>query len=276
MDELESIVSEWTASLDAWPEIKLVWIEGSLARGMAVPGSDLDLRIAIDDSALERIWTGEREALLQAFGERFTVIDTEWTRFITTGGVVVEMAARPVSCLVDLHLNDWRFVHSKLAKEPSVTDIGRAAPLTWPCPVPVTPALVRELQGHHLYRSALIPAVFHNGENCSASMLIGQARFDLLRVMYHRIGLKFAKRYRHLSVVLPASFLEDLESTSTWPGEYHLGLGPLSRARVRLSLLQMKHLRLLGEQAGGGFDEAWGDRIHTSMVAMLSPFLELE
>ena len=276
MDELERIASEWAASLEAWPEVKLAWIEGSVARGVAVPGADLDLCLAIDDSAMERIWTDEREALLASFGERLTLIDDSWIRFLTASGVVVEIEASPVSRLEDLRLNDWRFIHCKLPEVPTVTDIARSAPLTWPSDVPVTPELVREVHESQLYRSALLPAAFHNNERCSASMLVDVERYELMFVMYHRLGLRQGRRYRHLSIVLPAPFLEDLESTRTRPNEGSLDLGPLARASVRLSLLYQKHIRALGEQAGGGYDEVWADRIHTTMVANLGPFLELE
>jgi len=267
------LIDRWLGTLQAWPQVKLVWVEGSLARGEAKPGSDIDLRVMIEDDAFEQLWHHQREQLLAGFGERLNLISEDWTRFLSIDGIIVEVAGLRLSELGNLRLHDWSFLLCRLPEQPTVIEDPRKGADAWPCPIACNPELVVKLSNACLYRFSQVPAPFYNGETCSVVMFLGYNRVELTRVMYHRIGIRFSKRYKHLSQVFPPSFLQDLAQTHTLAGEDPMDLAANARAFIRMSLLFSKHLAELAEKAGGGFDILWRQRSHDTLVARLDAFL---
>ena len=46
-----TLLDHWLPTLQAIPEIDVIWLEGSLAADRANPGSDIDIRFGIADAA---------------------------------------------------------------------------------------------------------------------------------------------------------------------------------------------------------------------------------
>ncbi|HYN88659.1 MAG TPA: hypothetical protein VER55_09020, partial [Ardenticatenaceae bacterium] len=106
------------------------------------------------------------------------------------------------------------------------------------------------------------PSAFHQAEWLSAGYLLDFLRNQLIQIMYQRIGLRFSKRIKHLSVVLPPNFQADLTSTYPRPGESSLDPKALAAAILRTLQAVRKHLHTLSDTAGGGFNTVWFDRMY--------------
>lgn len=269
-----ALIDRWVGALGRFPEVDAVWLEGSLVDGRATPGSDVDLRLAIVDDAYERLWLADRAALLAGLGEHHLLLDS-FVRALTADGIVVEAWAHRTSALPSLALPHWRFLFCRLpGGELEFRRLPpRSAAETWPDPEPLTVPLVRDLTNMWLLSLATAPATLYRGEVHPARFVLDGRREGLIRLMYRRTGLVFSKRYQHFSQVLPAPFLADLERT-------HLpaGAAPFDRAAIATAFLGLfevagRHLRALGEQAGGGFEPRWYARLYGQVADDLAPFL---
>lgn len=91
--------------------------------------------------------------------------------------------------------------------------------------------------------------------------------------MFQRIGLAFAKRYKHLSEVLPSEFLQDLDYTYLAHSDGAITLATLAEETLRTFEMQGKYLQALNEQAGGGFEPTWYWRLLAQVRERLQLFL---
>ena len=91
--------------------------------------------------------------------------------------------------------------------------------------------------------------------------------------MFRRIGLRYAKWYKHLSEVLPAEFISDLEKTRIRCGESPLEPTAVADATMRTFDILGKHLQALSDKVGGGFESEWYYRLRHQVRQMLQPFL---
>lgn len=91
--------------------------------------------------------------------------------------------------------------------------------------------------------------------------------------MYRRIGLSYLKRAKHLSEILPAAWLEELEQTYPYPCAARLDQGAVVQALIETFRFQDYHLQALSEQAGGGFEPLWFWRLHEQMSQKLKAFI---
>ena len=116
------------------------------------------------------------------------------------------------------------------------------------------------------------PAPVYNGELHSARFQLDDVRTELIKVMYRRLGLSYAKRFKHFSEVLPASFLVDLERTYMRSSVAPLDPAAMAAAYVTLFEVLGSHLQALSDQVGGGFEPAWYWRLHAQIRAKLHMF----
>ncbi len=84
------MLSQWLESLASLPAVEAVWLEGSLAREQANPASDIDLRIALADSAYPKLWETDRGPLLRGLGE-YLLLENTFVRALTTEGIIIEL-----------------------------------------------------------------------------------------------------------------------------------------------------------------------------------------
>lgn len=116
------------------PEIRVFWLQGSLAAGGADPFSDIDAYLGVDDPALETTWTG-RSAILAGLGGALAWSDG------TTPGLKVVHALMQDGVRLDLFFEPVGALAAQ--KRPAVKVLhdpdGLAAGLQtgWEAPAPV-------------------------------------------------------------------------------------------------------------------------------------------
>jgi len=106
----------------------------------------------------------------------------------------------------------------------------------------LTPKLVWRETEMTLANIANAPGPFYMGEWQSIHFIIAETRSSIVRIMYRLTGLAFAKRFKHLSQVLPAAYLADLD-------------------------------QLLSDKADGGFEPKWYWRLLEQTRARFNEFL---
>jgi hypothetical protein len=145
----------------------------------------------------------------------------------------------------------------------------------WSEEEPLNPVWVWRRTEIALTVMANAPGAFYNGEWQSAKFTLDDQRTELLKLMYRRVGIYFAKRFKHLSEVLPPEFQRDLASTYQ-PEGMPLDTFALAVTTVQLCAVYGKHLQALSQAAGGGFEPAWYWRLHAQTIDRLRPWLDAE
>jgi hypothetical protein len=92
-------------------------------------------------------------------------------------------------------------------------------------------------------------------------------------LFYRRVGIYYAKRYKHFSDVLPPDHLADLAYTYQTGSTTPLDPAALAGALLRVCEMTGKHLQALSDQAGGGFEPEWYWRLHAQTAEKLRPWL---
>jgi len=270
----EHILARWVESLTRIPAVQVVWLTGSLVDGRGDHGSDIDLRLGIADADYAHLWETDHAPLLAGLGEHYLLLNADFVRALTREGILVELAAVPVSTLADKEVYEWRLLLNRLPHgEPTFRTPRDAAPAdTWPA----NPATVEDVRGWttrmlHLMATAA-PSAFYEQEWLSGGYLLDFLRNQLIQIMYQRLGIQFAKRIKHLSRVLPADYQADLASTYPLAGESSLAPHALASTILRTLQIIRRHLVSLSEAAGGGFEAAWFDRIYQQTEHALTPW----
>ncbi len=143
---------------------------------------------------------------------------------------------------------------------------------TWPDERPLTVDDVRKLTNLFLMLLAESPAPLGNRELHSARFQLDDVRTELVKMMYRQLGLRYAKRFKHFSEVLPPAFLADLGRTYMPPSAVPLDPGAMATAYVALFEVLGQHLQALSDQAGGGFEPQWYWRLHQQTSARFRVF----
>ncbi len=268
-----AVLQRWVASLAEIPSIDAVWLEGSLVTDRANPGADIDLRVAIADAAYDELWERDRSPLLIGLGE-YLLLGTGFIRALTEDGLIVEAAPCRTTELAGLALYEWEILFSRLPTgEPAVKKLPPSSPpSTWPAREPLSVAEVCHLTNMALVVMATAPATLYTDEVHSARFILDDLRTELIRIMYRRIGLVYAKRFKHLSTVLPAAFLNDLAGTHLPAGAAPFDKHAIATALTTTFDVLGQHLQALSDQAGGGFESAWYGRLYQQSRAELSAF----
>ena len=270
------LLGRWLEHLQQIPEVMVVWLEGSLVdERRANPGADIDVRLALSDEAYARLWQADKQQILAGLGPILRLIDADWMRALTVEGIVVEIAVYRASELDNLQLSEWEILFNRL---PAGKVLFRQRPPmspaeTWPEQQPLTTEVVWRKTEVALVVMANSPGPFYNGEWHSAKFALDDGRSELIKLMYRRVGIYYAKRYKHLSEVLPPDYLADLEYTYQETGQAPLAPRSLAAATLRLFAMTGKHLQALSDQAGGGFAPEWYWRLHSQTEERLRPWL---
>jgi hypothetical protein len=273
------ILGRWLERLRQIPEVLVVWLEGSLVDERRTnPGADIDVRLALSDEAYDRLWQADKQQILAGLGPILRLIDANWIRALTRDGIVVEIAVYRTSELDNLQLPEWEILLNRLpAGQPSFQRLPPLSPAeTWPEQQPLTAEVVWRSTEVALVVMANSPGPFYNGEWHSAKFTLDDGRTELIKLLYRRVGIYYAKRYKHLSKVLPADYLADLEDTYQAPGLAPLAPQSLAEASLRLFAVTGKHLQALSDQAGGGFEPDWYWLLYSQTVEKLCPWLPRE
>ena len=213
------------------------------------------------------------QPLLHGLGE-YLLLENTFVRALTAEGIIVELWTHRYGELPTLELYEWRTLLWRL---PCATptfrhSLPRTAAETWPDERPLTVEDVRALTNLFLMLLAEAPAPLYNGELHSARFQLDDVRTELVKVMYRRAGLRYAKRFKHFSEVLPPAFLADLERTYMPPAAGPLDPGAMATAYVALFEVLGEHLQALSDQAGGGFEPHRYWRLHQQMRAQFRMF----
>ncbi|MCB0097354.1 MAG: hypothetical protein KDE50_00365 [Caldilineaceae bacterium] len=273
----QKVLERWLPSLERIAEIEVVWLEGSLVTPARVnPGSDIDIRLGIADAAFESLWVNDRTTVLAGLGETLHLFGTDWARLLTAAeGMIVEIAARPTSQLDGLALYEWKFLLNRLpAGHPTFQQLPALPPAeTWPEREELTHAKIWQLTEINMTTMANCPAPFYNGEFQSAKFALDEMRSGLIRLLYRRIGLSFAKRFKHFSEILPSAYQADLAYTYLAAGADPLEPAALAAATLRTFEMYGKHLQALSAEHDGPFKPDWYWRLFAQTKEKLAPFL---
>lgn len=271
-----AILDRWLPSLRQLPEIELIWLEGSLAAGRGNAGSDIDLRLAISDSAYQQLWEVDRTPILLGLGD-YLVVETRFIRAITADAVTIEVGAVKSSQVHGQALYEWEILFSRLAAdEPAFTPLPqRTTAEVWPEWHELTPDAVQKMTHLYLTTMTQVPAIFHSGEWHSAIFQLDRMRLELIQMMYRRLNIGYSCRYKHFSEFMPAAWCAQFVETYVQGDPSQLKPAALARAYIRLLQLWGEHLQALGKQAGGGFQVEWFARIQAEVIKQLNAFVLL-
>ena len=270
------VIDRWIASLESVAEVDVVWVEGSLVRDRdAVPGADIDMRIAIADEAYARLWTDDKSRILAGLGNILRLIDSDWIRAVTEEGIIVELAVRPTSTLDGTEIVDWEILLNRLGEgRPNFIKLPPKSPAeTWTERKNCTPEFVQIQMALAMTVLANSPAPLYNGELQSAKFTADDFRITLIKLMYRYSGVWFAKRYKHFSHVLSEECLSDLEYTYLPDGASPLNAGALAAATLKIYAMIGKYLERLAERYGGGFEREWYDLLYAKTREKMARFL---
>lgn len=268
-----ALMERWVASLQPISAVDVVWLEGSLAADRANASSDVDARMSIADEAYGQLWETDRTPLLAGLGE-YLLLENTFVRALTSEGIIFELWAHRTSQLHGLELFEWKILLNRLppGQPHFIKPPPKTVAETWPEREPLTPEVVRRRMNFALVMMAEAPSCFYNHEPHSLMLTVNVARDDLLQLMYRRIDLSYMKRAKHLSEILPAVWLAELEQTYPYPCTSRLDPGALVQALIEIFRFQGQHLQALSEQAGGGFEPLWYWRLHEQMSQRLKAF----
>lgn len=268
-----AVLDRWLPTLQAIPAIDIIWLEGSLAADHANPGSDIDIRFGIADAAYQQLWETDRTPLLIGLGEHLLLQNT-FVRALTADGLLVEAWAHKTSELKTLELYEWKILFNRLpAGEPTFHKLPDLSPAeTWADDEPLTPEFVQRKTYFLLQLMATTAAPFYSGELHSARFQLDDMRTELIKLMYRRIGIYFAKRYKHFSEILPVAWLNDVARTHTRAGADPFDIRAMAAASIEMFAVFGQHLQALSEQAGGGFESTWYWRLYEQTTKELKQF----
>lgn len=270
------LLDRWMKSLVNIPEIDLIWLEGSLAdEERANPVSDIDIRFGISDDAYEQLWKKDPTPLLEGMGE-YLPLEWHWRFLTATEGLIVEIMAFKTSELEEKELFEWEILFSRLPQgQPRFKKLPEKSPgETWPDKEELTAEKIRDLAKTYFLVLAHAPAPYYNGELHSAYLTLDWLRIQVLQLMYRRIGLMFPRRDKHLSEVLPVEFLADLEETYIAADQSPRESSSIAEALLRTFKVLGKYIQALSDQAGGGFESEWYDRLYDQTQEEIRPFLK--
>lgn len=276
-EQHRDLLGHWLKSLANVSGVDLVWLEGSLVDNPKPnPAADIDIRFGIADGLFDRLWTEVPEELLSGLGD-YLPLNGNW-RLLTATGIVVEIMAFRLSDLDGKEVNEWEILYSREPERaPSFRKMPARHPCeTWPHPEKLDREKVEELTKMFLHYGATAPAPLHSGEMQAARFSLELIRAELMKLLFRRAGVWFFKRYKHLSEVLPAEFLADLDGTY-----YQSGSSPLDPRTVAMETIKTlekvgKHLRAMSDQVGGGFEPEWYEMMLSSVREQLHPFVTEE
>lgn len=271
------VLKRWLDSLEAIPEVDVVWLEGSLVDPQrANPGADIDLRVAIADTAYDRLWESDRKPLTEGIGDHLVLLDLGFIRALTKDeGVVAELGVSKTSELDGKEIYEWEVLLNRLADGElnfqSLVD--KSAAELWPEREELTPKIVWRETEMTLANLANAPGPFYMDEWQSIHFIIAETRSSIVRIMYRLIGLGFAKRFKHLSQVLSAEYLADLDKTYVNAGADPMDPQALVDVTMRLYEVKGKYLQLLHDKAGGGFEAEWYWRLFEQTTMKFDMYL---
>lgn len=268
-----TILNRWLPTLQQISVIDVIWLEGSLASGRGNAGSDIDLRIAIDDQAYTQLWEIDRTPLLAGLGDH-VIVETRFVRAITAEAVTVEVAGNKTSEIEGRELYEWEILFSRLPNGrphfvPLPTEQEGKAWAAWDA---LTPELVKGYFDIYMTTMVQVPAIFYSAEWHSAIWQLDRMRNELIKLMYRRLDMGYSTRYKHFSEFMPQEWCEQFLETYVSGDPTQLSPNALAQSYIRLLGLWEEHLTALGERAGGGFDLNWFAHVRKQVVAELETF----
>lgn len=203
----QSIVDRAVEKLKGLPGLQAIWLTGSLARGDVVPGSDIDIHIALEVVQYTAIWTnrGSRQRIIECFEPCVVSVNGDFLRLLTAEGVVVDCGVHRAEQLESLKVNEMKVLYHFLRTPlPQVVEHNMRA--QYPAE-PMTAEQLRQLEIDLLVVLAAVPSMFHRHEWDSAKFQLDLLRVELIKLMYHQRHIRYAVRYKHFSEFLPRETL---------------------------------------------------------------------
>ena len=258
------IISNWVDHLKQLDYVLAVWLEGSLSFDRGHLSSDIDIRIVIEDAY-------RFEDVLPNIGERISVNESGFIRAITPDGIVIDLDIYDPITARGMRVEHYKMLFSKAGDFPledhSLHHVLGSPYISFPYSQ-LSPQNLSQMMIDFTVVMAALPSMFYINEYHSAALQADLSRIDLVKVMYHVVGIRYAKLYKHLSEVMPERILLDLRSTY---GDYET---PKAIARTLITIFDLigKYMQELGDKIGGGFDPSWYWRIYGNIVSQLIDF----
>lgn len=209
------IVNTWLEYLRLVPAVEIVWLKGSMAAGTEIASSDIDIHIVLNGNLNLSLNGGLFNGLPQY---EFSTPSEEWFgfhRLITHSGYVIDCNIYPMEKLRWETANHFKVLFSRDGRGMPTLVLPYDNP---PAP-PLTPAELSQLTIDLAVVMASAPTPILNGDITSALIYLDLYRIELLKLMYRRLGIEYAKGYKHLEKILLEEWQSDLQSTYPVLGE---------------------------------------------------------
>ena len=193
---LMDVVDRWLPSAMAIDGVIAIWLFGSLARGDSTYGSDIDLRMLLEEPA-QTAWRANREIFLRNLGD-FLVAETQ----DNLSRVVVD------GIVVDLGTENYGGGHEHITPVHEVQLLYTTGVKIMPTPQrsmsEMYPATMpsRETVERWITETLVVmlarPGLVNRGDNLSLLYYDSLYRIELLKLQYLLEGVSYAKGYKHL------------------------------------------------------------------------------
>lgn len=271
-----AVIDALVGQLQQHPAVELIWLEGSLALGKGNPCSDVDLWVAVRGEHFQYTFSKDLfpkvlEGFLITHGqERYS----KFIRAISPEGVVVEMETIAITSLKTPPeaetLYDKKFTQG-LVGNLEIRTSGRKPPAeAYPDPVPLTADWVRRQFRGHIENLAELPALFHDDEWESVLFFLDLACVELAKLYYKGHGVRYAKRYKHLSEV----WNEVERKVFGFSHVRETRHGDVLECLLTVYRAIGDQLKRLSDKAGGGFDAEWWERITRQVEQGMRQFIQ--
>lgn len=264
----------WIKALTDIPQIKLIWIEGSMVNvERENPGSDIDIRFAIEDEAFDELWDSNRHLVFEALGD---VLPLAPFRIVTEGGILIEFDACKVSELENKSLYEWEVLLDRLPEGQlnfiKETTVG---PEAWPHPQEIRIEAIRDLTADVLRRLTTASTPFFYTTAHSALFELQLLRHKVMYVLYWRSGMKPFMRAKHLNEVLTPEFFADYEYIQFRDNEHSLQHSAVAKATLRTYETLEKHCKALYQHMNclDEYPKKWFTLLNRQLHTELQPFV---
>lgn len=269
------LLAHWLPHLSKIQEIDLVWIEGSIAsQKRENPGSDIDIRFAIQDHAFDDLWDSNRKKVFEPLGEIYILGPF---RIVTERGILIESEAFKTSKVTGRTIFEWEILLNRLPEgQPNFKQKDMKSTTKWPHPQEINLESISEVSKDILRRLSTASTPFYSSEPHSALFELHLLRLRVINILYWRSGITPFMRAKHLEQVFSEDFFKDYEYIQFKEDEYSLDFGSIAKATLRTFQQLKKHTEEIYDQVGSisDYPEKWFQLLYRQLETELQPFIK--
>lgn len=267
------LLDTWIAYLSEFPAVEVVWVEGSMATPEKEnPGSDIDIRFAIDDKQFYQLWDCDRAKLFEPLGPLYRLAPF---RVVTESGILIEFEAHRTSEVINKKVYEWKILLNRLEDgKPGFSYLDTPPKVKWPFPHTVDEKFLNVYTTEIMRLLSAAATPFYHKTPHSALFALDILRSNLNRVLYIRSGVKPFARFKHLGEVLCDEYMADYAYAQFLSGEDAFGFDAIARSTLRCFEMLIKHNKALYEQLELEHPEQWFNNLYCKLADELSLFIK--